>query len=138
MKLITKNTDYAIRALMVLGAYPGQYVSARQVSREQGIPYQYVRKILQKLMQESMVSSRDGGNGGFTLKLPPRKLKVTDIIRVFQGNIQLSECMVKDKLCPRRPGCVLRKNIMRIEKIVEKEFSNITLESMLKEMKGTR
>ncbi len=136
MKLITKNTDYALRALLVLGSQPGRYVSARQVSQEQGIPYQYVRKILQKLMQEDMISSRDGGNGGFNLKTPPRKIKVTDIIGIFQGEIQLSECMFKNKLCPKRSGCVLRKNIIRIEKMVEREFSTITLESMLKETKG--
>ena len=40
MKLITKNTDYAIRALMVLAKHKGEYVSAREIAGEEKLPYQ--------------------------------------------------------------------------------------------------
>ncbi|MBN2484036.1 MAG: Rrf2 family transcriptional regulator [Candidatus Omnitrophica bacterium] len=138
MKLITKNTDYAVRALLVLGGHPQEYISARQVALEQLIPYQYVRKLLRKLMHYDLVVSRDGAGGGFTLKSSPSKIKLADIIRIFQGDIQLSECMFRKKICPQRSRCVLRTHIMSIERLVEKEFNGITLESMLKELKGKK
>jgi predicted ArsR family transcriptional regulator len=67
MKLITRNTDYAIRALLVLADKEGEYVSAREIAEEQDIPYEYVRKILQELIKEKMVVSKEGGKGGFRL-----------------------------------------------------------------------
>jgi Rrf2 family cysteine metabolism transcriptional repressor len=138
MKLFTKNTDYAVRALLVLGTHPQEYISARQVALEQLIPYQYVRKLLRTLMQHDLVVSRDGVGGGFSLTSSPGKIKLADIIRIFQGDIQLSECMFRKKICQQRAKCVLRTHIMRIERLVEKEFNGITLESMLKELKGKK
>lgn len=134
MKLLTKNTDYAIRALMVLGRHQGEYFSARDIAKKQKMPYQYLRKILQELINKGLIKSKEGGKGGFKLRLAPSKIKVVDLIDVFQGEVQFSECIFKDKICYNRATCVLRKNIKKIEKIVVKKFKGITIGSLLKEM----
>jgi Rrf2 family transcriptional regulator, cysteine metabolism repressor len=132
MKLLTKDTDYAVRALLVLARGDKEYVSAREISETERIPYSFMRKILLKLFKSGYVDSREGGKGGFKLKKKPSKVRLVDLIHSFQGNIRLSECMFRSKVCHNRATCILRKNINRIEKIVEKEFEKITIESLLK------
>lgn len=134
MKLLTKETDYAIRALMELAKGDGKFLSAREIAEAQGMPYQYIRKILQVLIKEKIVISREGGRGGFKLQVGSEKIKVSDIIRLFQGEIQLLECMFRKKICEQRPTCVLRKNIQKIEQLVEKEFDGVTIGGLLTEM----
>jgi len=136
MKLLTKNTDYAIRALLVLGSRPDEYISARDIAKIQEMPYQYLRKILRELISAGFVESREGGRGGFKVKRAPAGIKVVDLMRVFQGEVQFLECMFRKSICNQRVACVLRKNIKRIEKAVAAEFERITIGSLLKEMNG--
>ncbi|MBD3263800.1 MAG: Rrf2 family transcriptional regulator [Candidatus Omnitrophica bacterium] len=127
MKLLTKHTDYAVRALLVLAKKRGEFISAREIAEAQNMPYQFVRRILQQLIRHKLVVSKEGTGGGFRLNTSPEKISTVDIIRIFQGKVQLSECMFRKRLCRRRRNCALRKQIKRIERIVSKEFENITI-----------
>lgn len=135
MKLLTKDTDYAIRALLVLAGNQKEYVSARRISESEKIPYSFMRKILLKLYKTGFVDSKEGGKGGFKLKKKPSKISAVDLIRLFQGNIQFSECMFRKKLCHKRSDCVLRQNIREIEGLVEDKFRGITIQSLWKQLK---
>lgn len=135
MKLLTKDTDYAIRALLVLAGNQDQYVSARKISEVEKIPFSFMRKILLKLYKKGFVDSREGGKGGFKIKKKPSKISAADIIRSFQGNIQFSECMFRKKLCHKRRDCALRRNIKEIEALVEDKFKEITIKSLSGQLK---
>ncbi|MGC9366111.1 MAG: RrF2 family transcriptional regulator [bacterium] len=131
MKLLTKNTDYAIRALLRLARRDDEYLSARQISELEKIPYQYLRIIMQELIKNNLIESKEGKAGGFKITKPPDEIFIIDIIRIFQGNLQLSDCMFRKKVCPNRSNCVLRTELLRVEKLVENEFSSISLQSLL-------
>ncbi len=135
MKLLTKNTDYAVRALLALSASKERYVSAKEIAVKERIPYQYLRKILQELIKSGIVRAKEGGNGGVRIQRTPEKIKLADIIRLFQGAITLSECVFRRKICQNRNKCVLRENILRIEKMVTREFENVTVKDLLKKRK---
>lgn len=135
MKLLTKNTDYAIRALLVLGQNHEEFLSIQKIADIQRIPYEYLRKIAQQLIKYGFVESKSGGQGGVRLMMSPKKIKVSDIIQLFQGEFQLSECMFRRKFCHNRATCVLRKKIINIEAMVTKEFETITIASLLHDLK---
>ena len=132
MKVLTKNTDYAVRALLELASHDQELVSAKEISEHQKIPYEYLRKILSRLIKEGIVESREGGSGGFRLKAAPSKIRITDLIKIFQGNVQLSECLFRQNICPNRSHCILRKNILKVEKKIIKEFNAITIKKLQK------
>ena len=134
MKLLTKETDYAIRAIMSLAGRGDGFVPSRDVSRQEGIPLQFLRRILQTLIKAGFVESREGANGGVKLKTAPGSIKIADIIRLCQGNIQLTECMFRRKICSNRKTCVLRKRIKKIENMVTREFEAMTLEDLLRDL----
>ncbi len=138
MKVLTKNTDYAIRALLELSFEDEHFISAKEIAQKQDIPYEFLRKILNRLIREGIVISREGGLGGFQLNLAPTKIKLTDLIRIFQGEIKLSECMFRKKICPNRKHCVLRQNILHVEKKVIDEFRLITIGSLKNQMIGKK
>ncbi|MBF0217524.1 MAG: Rrf2 family transcriptional regulator [Candidatus Omnitrophica bacterium] len=132
MKLLTKDSDYAVRALCALAGDSDRLLSVREIAAAQGIPYQYLRKIIQKLIQAGFLTAKEGGSGGVMLAADPVKMKVVDIIRVMQGEVQVSDCLFKKKVCANRNECVLRRNLLRIEKLVEKEFGKITIAGLIK------
>ena len=135
MKILTKNSDYAIRALIALAEDSATFLSAKEIAQKQSIPYQFLRRILQDLIKNDLIVSKEGGGGGFKILVDPKDVNVVDVIKIFQGGLQLSECMFRDKLCRHRSNCSLRNEMKRVETVVEKEFSRITLQKLLRNSK---
>lgn len=137
MKLLTKNTDYAIRALIQLAKNKDRYISSTEISRDEKIPLPYLRRILQALTKENIISTKEGAGGGVKLRLAPDGIRLTRLIRMFQGNIQLVECMFRKQICFNRKKCVLRKKMKDIEEMVISELENITIGNLLRELEKT-
>ena len=136
MKLLTKDTDYAVRAIVNLARNTEGYRSSRKIALEEGIPLQFLRRILQKLTKEGLVVSREGVHGGVRLNAQPGDIRVSDIIKIFQGDIELSECMFRKRLCSQRATCVLRARIKTIEQMVTREFEKVTIATLVKDIGG--
>lgn len=134
MKLLTKNTDYAVRALIYLARTKDEYVSSREISEADEIPLQYLRRILQKLRKEDLVDTREGVSGGHKLMVPPEKVKLTRLIEIFQGEIALVECIFRKQLCHNRKKCVLRKKMKEIEEMVVTKLEDVTIGSLVEDM----
>ncbi len=131
MQLLTKQTDYAIRALIELARDKDTLLSARAISERQKIPYQFLRRTLRVLKQNGIIESREGADGGVKLGRDPGDISVTDVTNIFQGKIELSSCMFRRKICQNRETCVLRPEIQRIQNMVEKEFTGLTIEKLV-------
>ncbi|MFZ1945938.1 MAG: Rrf2 family transcriptional regulator [bacterium] len=131
MRLITKETDYAIRAVASLAARPGVYVSSAEISEKERIPLPFLRRILGRLLAAGLVVSREGAAGGVMLKGSPERIMVLDVMRTFQGPVELSACMFRKRLCANRGTCVLRKRIQEIERSVAAQFGDISIADLL-------
>ena len=112
-----------------------EFVSSREISRQEKIPLHYLRRILQKLRREKLVFAREGVSGGVKIRKRPADISVSLLIKVFQDKIQLTECMFRKQICGNRGTCVLRKNINAIEKMVIAELESITIGSLMDELK---
>ncbi|MCF7916769.1 MAG: Rrf2 family transcriptional regulator [Candidatus Omnitrophica bacterium] len=132
MRLITKDTDYAIRALVVL-AKRKEVVSASELVKQLKIPYPFLRQIMQELGKNKIVKSYKGRGGGFELRILPRNIYIIDLMKIFQGSLELTRCMVKNKICPDLKKCILRKKVKEIEKNIKSEFKNMTISDLVKE-----
>lgn len=130
MKLFNKNTDYAARALIYLSKEKNRFVSSTEISNAVKIPLFYVRRILPELTKNGILISREGIGGGVKLKKKPGVIRILDLIKIFQGDIKISECMFRKKICADRSKCVLRAEIKKIENIVEQKFRNITIKKL--------
>jgi Rrf2 family protein len=127
VKLITRDTDYAARAVCFIAKQKGRLVSVSELVEALKVPYSFLRKQLQLLNNKGILKSFKGKGGGFQLAIPAQKLYLIDLIKVFQGDFSLNECLLKKKVCPEKGSCVLRKKILAIEKYVVDQLSSITL-----------
>jgi len=131
MKLVTKHSDYAVRAITYIAENKRRFVSSLEIANKQKIPLLFLRRILQSLIKEKIIVSKEGVKGGVRLVGDPKRITVADVIKIFQGNIQLSDCMFRKEFCCNRKTCLLRKKIKNIEDIVGFEFKKITIQSLL-------
>ncbi|MBC7333444.1 MAG: Rrf2 family transcriptional regulator [Actinobacteria bacterium] len=131
MKLITRDTDYAVRALCFIAKNKGQNVSVTKIVEELGIPRPFLRKILQVLHQNGILKSSKGFGGGFTLEMAPEKIYLVDLIEIFQGSVKINECLFKKRVCHRIQNCKLRKQLDEIQEYVISKLKNVTLASLL-------
>ncbi len=133
MKLITRDTDYALRALGFIARQPRKITSVALLVAQLQIPRPFLRKILQILNKEGILKSYKGVGGGFALGRPAKKVFLTEIIEIFQGPIAINECVFKKARCPNVKKCILRKKIDSIEKKILNDLAPITLETLLVE-----
>ena len=132
MKLLTRNTDYGIKALCFIAKEKGRVVAVPELVKVLKIPRPFLRKILQALTKSGVVKSCKGIGGGFVLAMPAAKLHIIDVAETFQGPMNLNECFFKKELCPGRKTCPLKRKIDKIEKSVVSELGSITIGELLK------
>lgn len=130
MKLITKETDYAIVALLALARRPGESVPAAELSGQLGIPYPFLRRILQRLAAREIIESRRGKGGGVALTLRPETITVRDIVEVLQGRAAIQGCTIGDDPCERAERCVLRRKLRGMESRLVSDLMSISLASL--------
>jgi len=130
MKLLTRNTDYGIRAICFISKSGKDVVSVAELVRALKMPKPFLRKILQALNKGGIVRSHKGIGGGFELSVSPDKIRLIDLIESFQGPVEINKCFFKKALCPNRTKCALKKKIDRIEAMVRAELKKITIEDL--------
>lgn len=133
MRLITRHTDYAVRALGYMVRRPGRHATADELVRALRIPRPFMRKLLQELTKHQVLRSRKGSGGGFELARDPEKVVFADLIEIFQGPLSLNQCTFKKKPCPNKSVCVMRRRIGDIEGMVINQLRTTKLTDLIKE-----
>jgi Rrf2 family transcriptional regulator, cysteine metabolism repressor len=131
MNLLTRKTDYAVKALLTI-AKAEKPMSANELTEKLAMPKAFLRGILQRLASAGLLASSKGSSGGFSLAKPARDITLSSAIKTFQGKISFNECMFRKKLCPDRSSCPLRKELLAVESDLIKRFDKITIASLLK------
>lgn len=132
MRLINRDTDYAIKALCFLAkGKKEKIISASELVKELKIPRPFLRKILQVLNKRRILKSYKGNGGGFSLAMPAKMIFLVDLIKIFQGEFQLNNCLFKRSICPDVKVCLLKQKLEGIEKYVLSELESINIESLL-------
>lgn len=133
MKLLNRDTDYAVKALLYITQKNPGRISVPELVKTLDIPRPFLRKILQILNREGVLNSFKGKGGGFVLAVPPEKILLTRLIDIFQNPVKLTDCLYKQKICSDIGTCPLKKRIDAIEQHVISELKSITMASLLKE-----
>lgn len=87
---VTAKADYAIRAVVELGARhavagPAQPMKGEAIAAAQQIPMKFCENILSELRAAGVVESRRGADGGYWLARDPNTVRLGDIIRIVDG-----------------------------------------------------
>jgi Rrf2 family protein len=139
LKLITKETDYAIRALGCISLNSSDVLTVSGLSKELDMPKCFLRKILQQLNKKGILKSYKGKGGGFVLNVDPAGISVLEIMEIFQGRFRLSEHVFQGRICPIIKACHFKQRLDKIEASVKKQLESITIKQLTsKNRKGIR
>jgi Rrf2 family protein len=131
MRLITRHTDYAVRALGYMMRSPDRQATADELVRELRIPRPFMRKLLQELTKHRVLRSRKGAGGGFELARDPEKIRFSEVIEIFQGPLVLNHCTFRKKPCPNKSVCAMRRRIGHIEEMVVNQLKATMLKDIV-------
>ncbi len=83
---ISRSTGYALVAVgFIAQNYKDGAVLAARVSKEYGIPLEYLLKILQQLVRANVLRSKRGPRGGFFLSRVAEEITMLQIIEAVDG-----------------------------------------------------
>ena len=104
--LFTTATGYALRALAALPE-DGSYCLAKDLSARLDLPGPYLAKILQGLVQASILESVRGPKGGFRLTRPAHRITVGEVVAALEGPEALEGCVMGFPTCSCDHPCPL-------------------------------
>ncbi len=131
MRLINKDTDYAIRALCYVAKRQSEALAVSELSGELEISYAFLRKIFHKLQTHDIVHSQKGKGGGFSLARGADKICISNIMEIFQGPVTIGNCAIGKKVCHQLDDCVLRRKLHVIKENMVSEMRALTIQSLL-------
>jgi len=83
---ISRSTGYALLAVGYIAKHQEQKIILSQsISKEYGIPLEYLLKILQQLVKANVLRSKRGPRGGFSLARPAKKITLLNVIEAVDG-----------------------------------------------------
>lgn len=113
---LTKFSDYSLRLLLYLGLHRERLVSVAEVSRAYRVSPHVMVKVVQLLVQQGLVASVRGRNGGLRLAKPPAQINVGRLLRSTEPGWNLVECFdVSTNTCPIEPACGLKGVLKRAQ-----------------------
>ncbi|HEX5586604.1 MAG TPA: Rrf2 family transcriptional regulator [Acidimicrobiia bacterium] len=82
---VTARADYAVRAVVELGASDGRLMKADLIAEAQGIPRHFLDNILNDLRRAGIVATQRGAEGGSRLARPADEITLADVMRAMEG-----------------------------------------------------
>jgi len=129
---LSKMTDYGILLMSELAKSGDATQRAPDLAEATFIPQPTVRKIMTTLIQDNLVESVRGINGGYKLQRPAKAINVRELISSLEGDIALTGCEeAGDKACEQAHVCGTRNNWLKINQAVCDALQNISLEDMV-------
>ena len=130
---ITQETDYAVRALLILSQEGDEAkLDAKTIAERGSIPLRFLLKLLRKLIQSKLVKSYRGVNGGYSLAKKSKEINLKDIIEAVEGPIAINKCLAQDGICNanRLSFCTVHKSFEKVQNILCDELEKVTLEQL--------
>jgi len=134
LELVHRDTDYAIRA-MVLLASNQKTMSVAELARCEQVPTEFLKKIMQVLKNAQFIESVQGPFGGYKLTKNPEETTLYDIITAVQGPIHMNICFANPSVYEGSDTCLLRDILGEIGGQINDYLENVTLEDMMVRMK---
>ena len=108
MKLSTRSR-YGTRILVDLARHKDQGpVQIGEISKRQDISVKYLEQLIRPLKKARLVSSVRGPKGGHMLAENPAKITLGQVVRLFEGQSELVECISYPDTCPMSDDCQVR------------------------------
>ncbi len=130
--MFSRSCEYALQSILYicLHSQEGKAIGLKEISATQQVPLHFLSKILQQLVKGKVLNSMKGPNGGFSLNVPPDKLKLIRVVEIIDGLDIFNRCGIGLKQCSDKTPCpihfeygVVKEKIMQL--LTEKSLDEL-------------
>ena len=128
MLRLSKKADYALIAMkhLALRTDSGSS-SAREIAGLYDIPIELMAKVLQRLVQKSLLESHQGTRGGYKLARLPSQISVADVIQAIEGPVTVTACTTEEGQCEQFSKCNVRDPLWRVRERILTALGECTI-----------
>ena len=103
------KTDYASRILLHAAKNKDKLITSTEVAERYNITQANVTQIVNTLKKKGYLNVKRGRyGGGFTLSAPPEEMRIGNIIKDIEPDLDLVQCFSKERnTCPVIDNCKL-------------------------------
>lgn len=126
---ISKKSQYGLRAMIQLAkSFKAKRIcSIKMISENEGIPFDFLEKIISQLEKENLVKGKRGATGGYLLGKAPNKISVYNIVSVLEGNKKPVNC----EFCLRTKKCASKNVWAKLEVSLNNTLQKIKLSELI-------
>jgi len=106
-------------------------VQIGEVSKRENISVKYLEQLIIPLKKANFIKSVRGPKGGHMLAKPPEEITVGEIVRILEGEINLSSCIEHPEVCDRTTRCLTRGVWEEATKAMYDKLNSVTLSKMI-------
>jgi len=131
MKLSTRSR-YGARILVDLARNSKQGpVQMGEISKRQDISVKYLEQLIRPLKQADLVTSVRGPKGGHLLAIKPEDITLGQIVRLFEGQSELVECISNPEKCSMSADCQVRLAWGDATRVLYENLDNTTIADLM-------
>jgi Rrf2 family protein len=133
---ITKNTEYALRALYEIAVFDQEKpVSRKLISQKQDISEHFLEKIFIQLQKAGIIRSVRGPGGGFVLGKNASDITVWDVFTAVDSKAHFYEkcASISKEKCKQFKKCKVKYIWPKINEALKKSMKDISLKDISEE-----
>jgi Rrf2 family transcriptional regulator, nitric oxide-sensitive transcriptional repressor len=105
---LTAFTDYTLRTLIYLALQPEKLVTIADIASAYDISANHLMKVVHHLAQAGDIATVRGQRGGLRLARLPETIRLGDVVRRTEPDLELVACFDEGQHCVIQEGCVLK------------------------------
>jgi Rrf2 family protein len=96
--------------------FRGISFSARELSENLNIPYEFLSKTLAQLAKSDILISNFGTKGGYQLAKEPKEIRISAIFKALNEPLSVVECVSGDEsICERSNICLIKTPMQQLQ-----------------------
>ena len=138
MKLSTRSR-YGARLLVDLARNKDRGpIQIGEISKRQEISVKYLEQLIRPLKKAKLVTSVRGPKGGHLLSEKPEKITLGQVVRLFEGQADLVECVSLPEKCPMSDDCQVRLAWRDATRVLYEKLDATTIADLMNGDSGSK
>ena len=135
----SRKVDYALRAMGYIAGLPRERVTlVAEIAESQGIPREFLSKILKDLVNRGLLRSHLGPGGGYSLAREADTITFRDVHEAIEGPLLVMDCGQGADICAKVDGCTQLPVWRQLEQSIHALFERVTMADIREDLEDTQ
>lgn len=127
---ISTMLRYGVRMVVTL-AQKGELMSTASLAKEMGVSPLYLRQLARPLEKKGIIKGFRGVKGGYILNVRPGETTIFEVIRAYNEDFSLLDCIKSADSCSRSPACASRYLWKELSDTLRNILQGMTLQQLI-------